>query len=67
MIELGAEFILPGNTLVLEMAERFGLEVAAKGMRYGRREPRGGAPVDPDAFERAVAAVAAALSGRGDR
>ncbi len=61
VIELGAEFILPGNTLVIEMAERFGLEIAGKGMRYGRREPRKGAPVDPAAFERAVAAVGAAI------
>ncbi len=47
------------------MAERFGLEVAEKGMRYGRREPRGGAPVDPEAFERAVAAVGDALERPG--
>ena len=65
VIELGAEFILPGNTLVIEMADRFGLEVAEKGMRYGRREPRGGAPVDPEAFERAVAAVGDALQRPG--
>ena len=65
VIEMGAEFILPGNTLVIEMAERFGLEIAEKGMRYGRREPRGGAPVDPDAFERAVAGVGAALEQPG--
>ena len=34
-------------------------------MRYGRREPRGGAPVDPEAFERAVAALGAALEQPG--
>jgi monoamine oxidase len=61
VIELGAEFILPGNTLVGEMAGRFGLEVTGKGMRYGRREPRGGDPVDPEELERAVAVIAAAL------
>ncbi len=65
VIEMGAEFILPGNTLVIEMAGRFGLEIAEKGMRYGRREPRGGAPVDPEAFERAVAALGAALEQPG--
>ena len=65
VIELGAEFILPGNTLVIEMAERFGLEIADKGMRYGRREPRGGAAVDPAALERAVTVIGAALEGRG--
>jgi len=65
VIELGAEFILPGNTLVLDVAGRFGLEVARKGMRYGRREPRGGAPVDPEALEHAVASLGAALEQPG--
>ena len=65
VIELGAEFILPGNTLVIEMARRFGLEITGKGMRYGRREPRGGAPVDPQEFERAVAALGTALERSG--
>ncbi|MFN8160915.1 MAG: FAD-dependent oxidoreductase, partial [Solirubrobacterales bacterium] len=61
--ELGAEFILPGNTAVIETAKRLGLEVADKGMRYGRREPRGGSPVDPRLFEDAVSALGGALSG----
>jgi monoamine oxidase len=39
--ELGAEFILPGNTVVEETAREFGLQLWAKGMAYGRREPRG--------------------------
>ena len=34
-------------------------------MRYGRREPRGGAAVDPAALERAVTVIGAALEGRG--
>ena len=41
-IEMGAEFILPGNTEVERLAERLGLGLWDKGMRYGRREPRGG-------------------------
>jgi monoamine oxidase len=65
VIELGAEFILPGNTVVLEVAKMFGLEVTGKGMRYGRREPRGGEPVDPRAFEQAVVAVGTALEQPG--
>lgn len=62
VIEMGAEFILPRNTTVVEMAERFGLEIAEKGMRYGRREPRGGAAVDPEAFEEAVRTLGEALT-----
>ena len=65
VIEMGAEFILPGNTRVLELAGRFGLEIVDKGMRYGRREPRGGAPVDPGDLDHAVAAVGEALADPG--
>ena len=39
--EMGAEFILPGNTEVAALAEELGLALVDKGMRYGRREPRG--------------------------
>ena len=42
VVEMGAEFILPGNTAILELVERFGLGLWDKGMRYGRRDPRGG-------------------------
>ena len=42
VVEMGAEFILPGNTVVRALAERFGLGLWDKGMRYGGREPRGG-------------------------
>ena len=42
VVEMGAEFILPGNTAVRELVDRFGLGLWDKGMRYGRREPRGG-------------------------
>ena len=39
VVEMGAEYILPGNTAVRELAERFGLGLWDKGMRYGDREP----------------------------
>ncbi len=65
VIEMGAEFILPGNTTLLETAARFGLAVADKGMRYGRREPRGGAPVDSGTFEEAVRRLGRALGEAG--
>jgi monoamine oxidase len=45
VVEMGAEFILPGNTEVRSLAERLGLGLVDKGMRYGQREPRGGSQV----------------------
>src|SRR4051794_143135 len=42
VVEMGAEYILPGNTEILELVDRFGLGLWDKGMRYGRRDPRGG-------------------------
>ncbi|MFN8151523.1 MAG: NAD(P)/FAD-dependent oxidoreductase [Solirubrobacterales bacterium] len=41
VVEMGAEFILPGCTEVLGLVERFGLGLWGKGMRYGNRAPRG--------------------------
>lgn len=41
VVEMGAEFILPGCTEVLGLVERFGLGLWDKGVCYGRREPRG--------------------------
>jgi monoamine oxidase len=63
VIEMGAEFILPGHTAVRDLAEQFGLELWDKGMRYGSREPRGGPPVPPDELAKAVEAVDRALDG----
>jgi monoamine oxidase len=63
VVEMGAEFILPGNTVISELAAELGLGLWDKGMRYGRREPRGGPPVDDaalaDALEQAEAALEA--------
>ncbi len=41
IVEMGAEFLLPGNTAVRELADEYGLGFWDKGMRYGQREPRG--------------------------
>jgi monoamine oxidase len=57
VVEMGAEFILPGNTAVRELAERFGLGLWDKGMRYGRREPRGGMGASLAEVEAAAAAA----------
>ena len=51
----------PGNTAVVELAERFGLGLADKGMRYGHREPRGVVDVGHESLAEAAAAVGRAL------
>jgi monoamine oxidase len=65
VVEMGAEFILPGNTAVRELAARLGLGLWDKGMRYGSREPRGGIGASAEALSDAVAAVEAALAELG--
>ncbi len=39
---MGAEFILPGNTAIRELASELGVDLWDKGVRYGSRQPRGG-------------------------
>ncbi len=66
VVEMGAEFILPGNTLVRELVERFGLGLWDKGMRYGQRQPRGVEGLSSEDLERAVRVVDEALAaGQG--
>ncbi len=62
VVELGAEFILPGNDSMLAVVERFGLGLWDKGMRYGDREPRGGIGVEPGSMHEAVALIGEALA-----
>jgi monoamine oxidase len=58
-VERGAEFVLPGESEVVGLVERFGLELFEKGMLYANREPRGTGPITPEevkaAFDRLVA------------
>jgi monoamine oxidase len=61
-VEMGAEFILPGNTEVAALAERLGLGLWGKGMYYGQREPRGGIGTDQAAIAIAVEVVEEALA-----
>jgi monoamine oxidase len=61
VVEMGAEFILPGNTVVEETARRLGLGLWEKGMAYGRREPRGGGPVTADDLRAAAALIESAM------
>jgi monoamine oxidase len=63
IIEMGAEYVLPGNTAVRELAGRLGLELCDKGMAYGRREPRGGTPTSHEEMAAAVPAIESALDG----
>jgi monoamine oxidase len=72
IIERGAEFILPDDSLVREVAQRFGLALFEKGTLYGDREPRGGPPVTrPElvaAFETVRSSVSSGdLRGRSVR
>jgi monoamine oxidase len=67
IVEMGAEFILPGNTAIRELVDRFALVLWDKGMRYGHRDPKGGIGTTHEELaaavgeaERALAAVAKA-------
>jgi monoamine oxidase len=62
VVEMGAEFLLPGNTAIRELASRLGLGLWDKGMRYGQREPRGGIGVTPEELDDAVQAAVRALA-----
>ena len=61
VVEMGAEFLLPGNTAIRELEARFGLGLWDKGMRYGMREPRG-VEVTPEQLAAAVQAANAAMA-----
>jgi monoamine oxidase len=62
VVEMGAEYVLPGNTAVLELVERFGLGLWDKGMRYGRRDPRGGIGTTHEELAAAMETVEAELA-----
>jgi len=68
VVEMGAEFILPGNSVLKGLVDRFGLGLWSKGMRYGVRDPRDGPPVEAAAMQDALATVDSALADRpGER
>src|SRR4051794_24122855 len=60
IVEMGAEFILPGDATIRSVAERLGLRLFVKGTTYGDREPRGGQPVTRAELLAGYAVVAAA-------
>ncbi|MDQ5895912.1 MAG: FAD-dependent oxidoreductase, partial [Actinomycetota bacterium] len=60
-IEMGAEFVLAGNTELVALAAELGVGTIDKGMRYGQREPRGGIGVDEASLASAVETLSSAL------
>ena len=67
VIEMGAEFVLAGNSAVRALAKELGLGLWDKGMRYGDREPRGGIGTTAAGLADAVRAAdraVATLDGR---
>ena len=58
VVELGAEFVLPGYEILRETVERLGLELYEKGTLYGDREPLGGPPVTRGELVAGYAALA---------
>ena len=65
VVEMGAEYILPGNTAIRELADRFGLGLWDKGVRYGRREPRGGLGTSEAELAAAAQEIERALATSG--
>jgi hypothetical protein len=63
VVELGAEFVLPGYDVLRATAARLGLELVEKGTLYGDREPRDGPPVTREELLQADAALRAPGSG----
>ena len=57
VVELGAEFVLPGYETLRSTAARLGLRLFEKGTLYGDREPRGGEPVRRESLQAAAAAL----------
>ena len=54
VVELGAEFVLPGHEVLRATAARLGLTLFEKGTLYGDREPRDGPPVSREELSDAV-------------
>jgi monoamine oxidase len=65
VVEMGAEYILPGNTAIRELAGRLGLGLWDKGMRYGRRDPKGGIGTSHEELAAAMATAEEELGRKG--
>ena len=64
--ERGAEFILPHDTELIELARRLELRLVRKGTLYGNREPRGGEPVSGDEIAAAMEQLSALPEIQGE-
>ena len=62
VVELGAEFVLPGHDTLRRFAAEQGLQLYEKGTLYGDREPRGGPPVDRAEIASALERIAEVAS-----
>jgi monoamine oxidase len=63
VVELGAEFVLPGYELLTATVARLGLGLYEKGTLYGFREPRGGQATTAAAMCDAAASLTSAAGG----
>jgi monoamine oxidase len=67
IVEMGAEFVTEGYTVLPALVSRLGLELAPMGMSFTRRDPRGGIGVEAAALDAALAELAAAVQhGAGE-
>lgn len=62
VVELGAEWIMPGDRAVREVASRHGVELVDTGTSYARREPWGAGAANLDAQDSFLAAADAAFA-----
>jgi monoamine oxidase len=63
MVELGAEFILPGYETLRATADRLGLALYEKGTLYGERDPVGGVATTTSQVREAAAGLGSASGG----
>jgi Flavin containing amine oxidoreductase len=63
VVELGAEFVLPGYATLHATADRLGLELYEKGTLYGERDPVGGVATTTSQVREAAAGLAGAAGG----
>jgi monoamine oxidase len=67
IVEMGAEFVTEGYTVLPALVSRLGLELAPMGMSFTRRDPRGGIGVEAAKLDAALTAlVAAVAAGTGE-
>ena len=63
VVELGAEFVLPGYEMLRATVDRLGLELYEKGTLYGERDPVGGVATTTSQVREAAASLAGAAGG----